>query len=242
MNVKLTPLTLAIFLAIHGCSSSDAPEQQLPGVTSAGAAGTSATAGAVAAGTSNGGVGATGSDVGGAGSAGAAALGGAGTQAGGVSAGGSEPGTAGSGAGMGGAAGSSGGSVAGGDRCDVAKLDPAKPPKLLNLTGNLGTHDPVVIEADGRFYLFSTGNNIGAKTSSDLLSWQGASDVLTESTRPAWLAQQVPGVANLWAPDISFFGGAFHLYYSASTFGKNRSCIGHLTRASLTSGAWADKG
>ena len=126
----------------------------------------------------------------------------------------------------------------GGDRCDVAKLDPAKPPKSLTLSGNLGTHDPVVIESEGRFYLFSTGNNIGAKTSSDLLSWQGAGDVLNGGSRPAWLAQQVPGVSNLWAPDISYFGGAYHLYYSASTFGENRSCIGHLSRTSLTSGSW----
>jgi arabinan endo-1,5-alpha-L-arabinosidase len=110
------------------------------------------------------------------------------------------------------------------------------------LTGSLGTHDPVIISAQGKFYLFSTGNNIGAKTSNNLSSWQNAPDVLSSSTRPAWLAQQVPGVSNLWAPDISFFGDAYHLYYSASTFGKNRSCIGHLSRASLSSGSWTDRG
>ena len=245
MKVKVTPLALAVGLVVIGCSSSDAPGPDLPRLTSAGTAGLSSTGGANGSAGANGGsgVGTAGSDVGGTGgSSGAAPMGDAGTQAGGAGAGGSEPGTAGSASGMSGAAGSSPGPVAGDDRCDVAKLDPAKPPKLLNLTGNLGTHDPVVIEADGRFYLFSTGNNIGAKTSNDLLSWQGASDVLTGGTRPAWLAQQVPGVSNLWAPDISFFGGAYHLYYSASTFGKNRSCIGHLSRASLTSGSWADKG
>lgn len=137
--------------------------------------------------------------------------------------------------------GGTGGGV-GGDRCDVAKLDPAKPPKLLALTGSLGTHDPVIAAADGKYFLFSTGNNIGAKTSANLLSWQGAPDVLSSNTRPAWLAQQVPGVSNLWAPDISFFGGAYHLYYSASTFGSNHSCIGHLSRPSLSSGTWSDKG
>jgi arabinan endo-1,5-alpha-L-arabinosidase len=52
----------------------------------------------------------------------------------------------------------------------------------------------------------------------------------------------VPGATNLWAPDISFFGGMYHLYYAASTFGSNVSCIGHATRAALDSGAWADQG
>jgi arabinan endo-1,5-alpha-L-arabinosidase len=137
-----------------------------------------------------------------------------------------------------------GGGIAGfdGDRCDVAVQDAAHPPRALDLTGDLGTHDPVVFAADGSFYLFSTGTNIGTKTSTDLLHWQATPDVFTGGTRPAWLAQKVPGVSNLWAPDISYFGGAYHLYYSVSTFEKNRSCIGHLTRASLTSGAWADQG
>jgi arabinan endo-1,5-alpha-L-arabinosidase len=52
----------------------------------------------------------------------------------------------------------------------------------------------------------------------------------------------VSGVGDLWAPDISYFGGTYHLYYAGSTFGTNKSCIGHATRASLSSGAWADQG
>ena len=135
-----------------------------------------------------------------------------------------------------------GGNPPAAERCEIANYDAAKPPQTLALSGNLGTHDPVMMVVDGRFYLFSTGNNIGAKTSTNMRQWQAASDVLTNATRPTWLAQAVPGVSNLWAPDISFFGGLYHLYYSASTFGSNRSCIGHLTRASLTTGSWADRG
>ncbi|HEX2870976.1 MAG TPA: arabinan endo-1,5-alpha-L-arabinosidase [Polyangiaceae bacterium] len=128
------------------------------------------------------------------------------------------------------------------ERCDIANLDPAKPPQVLTLSGSLGTHDPVMIAADGRFYLFSTGNNLAAKTSTNMLQWQNAPEVFTSATRPAWIAQAVPGVSNLWAPDISFFGSQYHLYYSASTFGSNHSCIGHLTRPSLSSGTWTDRG
>ena len=149
---------------------------------------------------------------------------------------------------MGGESGSStGGTPNGGsagapadDRCDIANYDEANPPEVLSLSGNLGTHDPVVIEAHGQFYMFHTGNGIGAKTSSNLTSWQGAPVVF--NSNPSWIAQSVPGVSNLWAPDISYFGGQYHLYYSASTFGSNRSCIGHATRAALNSGSWSDHG
>lgn len=135
-----------------------------------------------------------------------------------------------------------GGQAPADERCEIAKLDPAKPPQVLTLSGSLGTHDPVMIAADGRFYLFSTGNNLAAKTSTNMLQWQNAPEVFTNATRPAWIAQAVPGVSNLWAPDISFFGGQYHLYYSASTFGSNHSCIGHLTRPALNSGTWTDRG
>jgi arabinan endo-1,5-alpha-L-arabinosidase len=151
-------------------------------------------------------------------------------------------GLAGAGGMAGGGAAGEGGAGAEDDRCDVAVYDAEAPPAALTLSGNLGTHDPVVIEAGSRFYLFATGDNLGAKTSTDLESWQAVPEVFTNATRPDWLAERVPGVANLWAPDISYFGGSYHLYYSASTFGSNRSCIGHLTRAALDSGSWTDRG
>ncbi|HTV17040.1 MAG TPA: arabinan endo-1,5-alpha-L-arabinosidase, partial [Polyangiaceae bacterium] len=61
-------------------------------------------------------------------------------------------------------------------------------------------------------------------------------------TTPAWFQERVPAYEprNIWAPDISYFGGQYHLYYSVSSFGSNRSCIGHATRAALDSGAWDD--
>jgi arabinan endo-1,5-alpha-L-arabinosidase len=111
---------------------------------------------------------------------------------------------------------------------------------VLALTGNLGTHDPALIEADGKFYLYATGDGIGAKTSTNLTAWAGAPAVF--STNPAWIADQVPGATNLWAPDISWFGGAYHLYYAASTFGSNHSCIGHATRTALDTGSFTDHG
>lgn len=53
---------------------------------------------------------------------------------------------------------------------------------------------------------------------------------------------KLSGVGNIWAPDVSYFSGSYHLYYSVSTFGSKKSCIGHATRASLASGSWTDHG
>lgn len=224
--------------------------------THGGAAGTAGTsAGGAGAGTA--GAGGAGAGVAGGGGSGGTAGGEAGSSgafAGGAPSGGSA-GTAGGAAGEGGVAGAAGSANTGGtesggsagtagapsdDRCDIANYDEANPPQSLALSGNLGTHDPVLIEAHGQFYMFHTGNGIGAKTSSNLTSWQGAPAVF--GSNPSWIAQSVPGVSNLWAPDISYFGGQYHLYYSASTFGDNRSCIGHATRAALNSGSWTDHG
>src|SRR5688572_23321950 len=129
---------------------------------------------------------------------GGAATGGAAT--GGAAAGGSSGGSPASG-GKGGNGNEAG--AANDDRCSVAKLDPASPPQPLSLSGNLGTHDPTLIAAHGQYYLYSTGDQLGAKTSKDLRSWQAAPEVFTAGTRPSWLAERVPGVMNLWAPDIS---------------------------------------
>ncbi len=119
-------------------------------------------------------------------------------------------------------------------------LDAQNPPQMLTLSGNLGTHDPSLIAADGEYYLFQTGTRLPTKTSKDLSNWQAGSAVFTAN--PAWIATKVPAATDLWAPDISYFGGVYHLYYAASSFGSNTSCIGHATRTSLASGAWADQG
>jgi len=126
------------------------------------------------------------------------------------------------------------------DRCDVGVFDPGNPPQALTLSGNLGAHDPVVIAAEGQYYYFSTGNGIAVKTSPDLLRWTQQAAVF--ATTPAWFQQSVPAYAprNIWAPDVSYFGGQYHLYYSVSSFGSNRSCIGHATRPALDQGNWTD--
>src|SRR5690606_34856896 len=131
--------------------------------------------------------------------------------------------------------------------CAWANHDPDDPPGLLALSGNLGTHDPTILAQDGVFYLHQTGVRVYGKRSTDLRHWEGLPSALP--TWPAWIFDAVPGKAtassgreDLWAPDLSFFGGEYHLYYSASTFGSQESCIGQATRASLAEGSWMDRG
>lgn len=251
MRLRFISLLGLIGAVGSGCGEASSP----PGTTSTGsggnaAAGASAEAGkspigmggsaAAGAGASPGG-GASGAASTGGSSAGGGGAGGAGAASGGATAGGASAGGGGAGGGTSGGSGGTAGS-SDPDRCQLAEYDAAAPPRVLELKGNLGTHDPVIASAEGKFFLFSTGDNLGAKSSTDLLTWQAEPEVFRSATRPAWLAQNVPGVMNLWAPDISYFGGAYHLYYSASTFGSNRSCIGHLSRASLTTGSWKDEG
>lgn len=114
-------------------------------------------------------------------------------------------------------------------------------PTPLALTGELQAHDPEVVVTDGGYELFFTGNLIQTKTSVDLLDWRATGEVF--STLPAWVPATLEGVSDLWAPDVSFFGGKFHLYFAASTFGTGVSCIGHASSVALGEEAtWQDEG
>ncbi|MFZ5895369.1 MAG: arabinan endo-1,5-alpha-L-arabinosidase [Myxococcota bacterium] len=109
--------------------------------------------------------------------------------------------------------------------------DPNRPPTTLALSGDLFAHDPSVIEANGKVYLFYTGAGIRTKVSDDFVSYRAGPSVF--DANPAWIAERVPDATDLWSPDIAYFGGEYHLYYAASTFASRRSCIGHATSSSL---------
>jgi len=106
-------------------------------------------------------------------------------------------------------------------------------------------HDPAVMRCGEAYYLYSTGTGIPIRRSVDLAHWESVGTVFREE--PAWFRAEVPGFKDhIWAPDISLLNGKYHLYYSISTFGKNRSCIGLAVNATLDPTSpdyrWEDKG
>lgn len=106
---------------------------------------------------------------------------------------------------------------------------------------DIGVHDPSMAWDGALYYLFATGGTLGIRTSKDILTWNNAGNVLPSV--PAWITTALglnPG--SLWAPDISYFNGQFHVYYAGSTFGSNASVIGLATTTSLASPKWVDDG
>lgn len=120
------------------------------------------------------------------------------------------------------------------------------------LTGDLFTHDPAYVAgSDGAAsYVYSTGNgqvadgNIQIRRSVDGVDWEYVGEVWPE--KPDWLVEAVPGVDNLWAPELYEHDGTWYLYYSASLFGTNTSVIALATNSTLDPDAadyeWVDRG
>lgn len=114
---------------------------------------------------------------------------------------------------------------------------------------NPDVHDPVMAKGeDGRYYIFSTGMGIGVMSSDDLHNWRPEPSVFKfPEGIPQWASDSIRGFkGHIWAPDIQKVDGKWHLYYSISTFGKNRSAIGLATNKTLDPNSpdfkWEDQG
>jgi arabinan endo-1,5-alpha-L-arabinosidase len=125
------------------------------------------------------------------------------------------------------------------------------PSRVLPTSGDTEfVHDPAIIREGATWYLFSTGNGPGRKgeipirCSQDLHQWKRCGQVFAEI--PDWIKKESPETKELWAPDLSFFNGEYHLYYAFSVFGKNTSGIALLTNKTLDPSRpdfhWVDRG
>jgi arabinan endo-1,5-alpha-L-arabinosidase len=130
-------------------------------------------------------------------------------------------------------------------------LNAQSPPEVIKVDGDVqGTHDPSIIQDRDTWYLFATtternpGGEIPIRCSPDLHRWQRCGYVLPAI--PDWIQKASPKTKNLWAPDISYFDGLFHLYYAYSSFGVNTSGIALLTNKTLDQKSpqyhWEDRG
>jgi arabinan endo-1,5-alpha-L-arabinosidase len=107
-------------------------------------------------------------------------------------------------------------------------------------------HDPVMIKEGDTYHLFCTGGGILWRRSEDMLNWTSSFPARVIGSTPDWIVERIPGVGDLWAPDIAYFNDRFHLYYSGSTYGSNKSIIGLMTNKTLDHESddyeWVDQG
>ncbi len=122
-----------------------------------------------------------------------------------------------------------------------------KPDKLIannGLSGSLGVHDPVMIKAGDTYYVLTTG--MGMKSSKDMINWVNAGSVLDKDTKFPWWNNDIPGKVGLWAPDIHYANGKYHLYYSVSAWMNFNSSVGYATNVTLDHNSpdykWVDQG
>ncbi|GAB4086621.1 arabinan endo-1,5-alpha-L-arabinosidase [Myceligenerans cantabricum] len=109
------------------------------------------------------------------------------------------------------------------------------------VTGDTFAHDPEVIKKpDGTYLLAFTANGVGLKTSSDRTRWNDVGAAFPNGT--PWADRYTGGARNLWAPELRYANGRYYLWYSASSFGSNRSAIFLATSPSGASGSWTDRG
>jgi beta-xylosidase len=109
--------------------------------------------------------------------------------------------------------------------------------------------DPSVIHVNGTWYLFITDNrawtgSLPILCSQDAVAWQQCGSVFQQM--PSWIAAKLPGVVNLWAPDISYFNGEYHVYYTASLANTENTLVGLATNTTLDptdpTYKWVDRG
>jgi len=116
-------------------------------------------------------------------------------------------------------------------------------------------HDPTMVKEGDWFYVVITGDFnrpntfMPVKRSKDLVNWEELGPVF--STLPSWIVPTLgidPSAApkDLWAPDLSWDGDEWRLYYSVSQFGRNNSVIGMATTPTLDPASpafgWTDQG
>ncbi|HEY3268889.1 MAG TPA: arabinan endo-1,5-alpha-L-arabinosidase [Armatimonadota bacterium] len=116
---------------------------------------------------------------------------------------------------------------------------------MAHANDNQHVHDPHIIKAGRYYYVFSTGPGVQIRRSKDLVSWTFVGRVFTPDV-PEWAKKEIPEATSVWAPDISYYGGRYRLYYTVSRFGTNTSFIGLATNRALDPAskeyAWKDAG
>ncbi|PYH91135.1 arabinan endo-1,5-alpha-L-arabinosidase A [Aspergillus ellipticus CBS 707.79] len=107
-------------------------------------------------------------------------------------------------------------------------------------SGECVVSDPGLIRrvSDGKYFRFSTGNEISYASSDSLLGpWDVIGSVLPDGSKI-----DLAGNTDLWAPDVHYIEETYYVFYSVSTFGSQSSAIGLATSATMELDSWTDHG
>ncbi len=112
------------------------------------------------------------------------------------------------------------------------------------LKGSLGVHDPCMVKCDDTYYVFTTG--LRSKTSKDMVTWTSGPSMFPRDTKFSWWNNDIPGKVGLWAPDVHYANGKYHMYYSVSAWMNFKSSVGYATNVTLNPKdpryKWEDQG
>lgn len=99
-----------------------------------------------------------------------------------------------------------------------------------------GPADPVVVDFEGRYYVYPTGNGTTYKAmwSHNLVDWHGDFTAFTIPGGSAWKN------GNLWAPEIEYVDGRFFMYYTAGDGGFGGQHVG-LAESLSPTGPFVDR-
>ncbi|TFK70403.1 secreted arabinase [Pluteus cervinus] len=110
------------------------------------------------------------------------------------------------------------------------------------VTGNTAVHDPTICkDSAGKYFIFSTAPGIEIRTSTDRTAWTLVGKVWPNGAN--W-TDEYTGTSNgnIWAPDCYYSNGQFWLYYSASSFGSQKSAIFLAKSTTGLPGSWSHQG
>jgi beta-xylosidase len=97
------------------------------------------------------------------------------------------------------------------------------PGEFTNPVINRNFADPFVLEVDGTYYGYATGNltyNIQVVTSTDLVDWTGPREALPRL--PNW---QPSSKGLTWAPEVMAVDGGYVLHYTARDVQAGKQCL-----------------
>jgi arabinan endo-1,5-alpha-L-arabinosidase len=129
--------------------------------------------------------------------------------------------------------------------CSEVELSCALSPNIADAsTATSPIHDPTLIKADDRYYVFSSSDLGSFYQSHNLQQWQFGGEVFT--TLPDWLLQLIPEANHIGAPDISFYNGRYVYFFQSHIGNTCNAATGLATNQSLDPNnpnyEWVDHG